>query len=442
MLEFNINGRLINLRKDVEQTPEQRKLIPQIEKLLILQSHGFDGWSVASKLSKLFMQYDPWLNIGGISTEFLEHYLSLNKYLLDGKRVSSLPEDAFYCNVCNEWHSKKHTNENILDGDGTHVCDRALKDDVYTCSNCHKKFVSLYDSFSGLCKECYEETQKYRIKRYHDNPPLKFYNENGLTSDNNGEFYGLELEVDKGGERNDISKDVVKLLNERVYTMHDGSLSNGFEIITQPHTEKALYDLNWKETFKWLIHKGYRSHDISTCGLHLHINRSVFKANNALTKMIYFYENNFNEILKVSRRDKGRADRWAGKYDYRDKIDMYDAFSILSQYDRMGEHSWRYKCVNLQKRNTVEIRIMRGTLNYNSFMACLDFMITVAKNSNKVKNVDSWEEWLDGISDNTKQYLSARRAFGYPPQEQDIEDDCYNMTNEEIRNMEEIVCAL
>ena len=440
MLEFNINDRLVNLEQGKQQTKEQVEMLPKINTLITLVLRHHMGWGVQCKLVDALMEYGCNRSVPSILEEYQEHMTLCDFKILDGKKVKALPSDSFYCNGCGEYHSTKHTNKVVL-SDGNIVCDRALKEQATTCRSCGKTFLSIFNDFNGLCRQCFEENQKYNIKRYHDTPPLKFYDEDGQTHNTSGEFYGLELEVDRGGERNDMSKDVIKLLHERVYTMHDGSLNNGFEIITHPHTEQALMDLNWRETFKWLIHKGYRSHDISTCGLHLHINRSVFKNSDALAKMIYFYENNFNEVIKVSRRDRDRANRWAGRY-YSSDIDMVGAYDILDRYDQQGSHDMRYKCVNLQKRNTVEIRIMRGTLNYNSFMACLDFMITVAKNSNKVTDVNSWEQWLDGISDNTKEYLSARQAFGYPPEEQVIEDDCYNMTNEEIRNMEEIVCAL
>ena len=443
MLEFNSEGRLVNLRLGVAQTPEQIELIPKIENILIAMAENVT-WRLADKLGELWRLYgDNSITINDILCQYTDHRCGLGLNVLDGKITTVTTDDVFFCSFCQEYHSLEHTDKHVLD-DGNVVCDRVMKTKVCKCRVCNKTFLQIYDPYEKMCRQCVEDARKYRIKRYHDNPILDFYNENGKTLDlNNEDFYGLELEVDRGGEDNDMSKDVIKLLQERVYTMHDGSLNNGFEIITHPHTEKALMNLNWKETFKWLIHKGYRSHDISTCGLHLHINRSVFKNEDSLAKMLYFYEKNFDEIIKVSRRELSRANRWAGRYcHYSDDVTLDKMHEILEDYDSRGEHDSRYKCVNLQKRHTVEIRIMRGTLNYNSFMACLDFMITVAKNSNKVRDIDNWEEWLEGINDNTKNYLSARRAFGYPPEEQVIEDDCYNMTKEEIKNMEEIVCAL
>ena len=43
------------------------------------------------------------------------------------------------------------------------------------------------------------------------------------------------------------------------------------------------------------------------------------------------------------------------------------------------------------------------------------------------------------IDENTKNYLIARRAFGFATEEY---DDCYNMSGEEIKELEDKVCAL
>lgn len=392
--------------------------------------------------------------------EKIEHFcetinLEDDRPFVDGEYYDSVPEDAFFCVVCNEYHKLGNTQSHELH-DGKLCCDRALElQMVRKCMDCGKLFFTYNNYFNyerKLCKECYEKQRKYEIKRYHDTPTLEYYDchngQNYITNRFLG-GYGVELEVDKGGESNNMSKDVIKLLQEEVYTMHDGSLSNGFEIITHPHTETALYNMNWEETFRWLISKGYRSHDIETCGLHLHISRELFDSEESIAKLVYFYNHYWADILKVSRRSSSRANRWAGTYSPIARLGwspsdftLEDARDIVAEYNRRGIHDMRYKAVNLQKGATVEIRVMRGTLNYSSFKACLDFMITTAKNSNKVTDVDDISQWLQGLKDETKEYLGVRKAFGYPPMEEETVDDCYNMTKEEKEELRRRVCAL
>lgn len=442
MLVFNEYGRLVDIKPcRITDGKEKLEVLKKIDLFLTILKSDYRV-RIERKLSEILRDVcGENTTLGDAYHEFIEYRRTHPPIVVDGKIKTTRPKDVFYCDYCREFHSFEHTTATKLD-DGNTVCAQALVCGVNVCAVCGKRFLGTI-MYNNMCRDCHQKEQKYNIKRYHDNPTLEFYDENGQTANTNGEFYGIELEVDRGGERNDMSKDVIKLMQDRVYTMHDGSLSNGFEIITHPHTEKAIKNLNWKDTFKWLIHKGYRSHDMNTCGLHVHINRSVFKDDASIIKMMYFYDKYFDEVRKVSRRDRNRASRWAGKYYYSDDVvTLSKCRSIYYDINANSDHDLRYKCVNLQKSNTVEIRIMRGTLNYDTFMASLDFIMTVAKNSNKVTDVDDWSQWLDGIEDNTKAYLCARNAFGYPPEERTIVDDCYNMTNEEIRNMEEIVCAL
>jgi hypothetical protein len=180
-----------------------------------------------------------------------------------------------------------------------------------------------------------------------------------------GRYMGLELEVevsDRGGRnRNDIIEQLHAHLNDdeigsRVWFEEDGSLSHGFEIISNPmgldtHTE----------FWQWLnddsLVKGLRSHDTSTCGLHIHINKSALTTMQ-IDKMNVFinHPDNSELIQKVSRR-------------------------YSTGYARIGQktlgkahHSHeRYEAFNITNTKTVELRIFKGTLKYTSLMAALEF---------------------------------------------------------------------
>lgn len=342
---------------------------------------------------------------------------------VDGKYVSRnmLTDNDFYCDYCREYHNTMHTDIYNTIGGG-HICERVAVNYFHRCSQC-----GLYDSRENMrytyssdcmCSRCYDKLEKYQIRGYHHSPALIGYDYDKETGKNvpmpmeNFKGYGIELEIDCAGESNITSKDVIQLLDDEVYTMHDGSIDDGFEIVTHPHTEDALYNMNWADTFKWLLKKGYRSHDVDTCGLHMHISRKLFKDNESICKMMYFYEKFSQDVIKMSRRTHDRVDRWAGFYSsprLLTKSYIIDAFNAYN----FGGHSSRYKCVNLTNRNTVEIRIMRGTLKLETFLATLDFIITVAKNSNNIswEDINNQELWLKGLKDSTVDYLTSRRAF-------------------------------
>ena len=342
--------------------------------------------------------------------------------IVDGKYVSRtmLTDHDFYCHYCQEYHNEEFTDkfETI---DHTYVCERVSRNNFLRCTQCGLHFQRGTGNYYGsdiMCNSCYGRVAKYQIRGYHHSPNLIGYDYDKETGKNvqvpmeNFKGYGIELEIDSAGESNVTSKDVIQLLDEEVYTMHDGSLNNGFEIVTHPHTEDALYNMNWADTFKWLLKKGYRSHDVSTCGLHMHISRKLFKDNEAICKMMYFYEKFRNHIVKLSRRTSDRVDRWAGFYSMPHRLTKSYIIDCFNAYN-CGGHSCRYKCVNLTNSNTIEIRIMRGTLKIETFLATLDFIITVAKNANKIswEDIDNQELWLKGLKDSTVDYLISRRAF-------------------------------
>ena len=180
-----------------------------------------------------------------------------------------------------------------------------------------------------------------------------------------GRYLGLELEVEVSDRGSRSLSQAVEELNthlnddnvgSNVWFEEDGSLSHGFEIISNPmgldtHTE----------FWQWLnddsLVKGLRSHDTSTCGLHIHINKSALTTMQ-IDKMNVFinHPDNAELIKKVSRR-------------------------YASGYARIGEktlgkaHSSyeRYEAFNITNNKTVELRIFKGTLKYTSLMAAIEF---------------------------------------------------------------------
>ena len=50
-------------------------------------------------------------------------------------------------------------------------------------------------------------------------------------------FFGVELEIDGGGEYTDNAESILSIANweqNLIYCKHDGSLDEGFEIVTHP----------------------------------------------------------------------------------------------------------------------------------------------------------------------------------------------------------------
>ena len=322
--------------------------------------------------------------------------------------------DIWYCYYCNEYHSKTipKYRYNYIHNICKLGCYKA-----YYCESCGDRFSGNNLSRQyGCCSACasYEKlVEKTKVNSYHYQPEVRFYTQPEYYVKDGKDFKGcgIELEVDIGGERNDMSAMAVNMLKDEIYVKHDGSLCNGFEIVTYPHTYEALMSMNWKNTLRELMLYGYKSHDSNRCGLHMHISRTLFNQT-AVPKLMYFYDKFRNDLLLFARRDRERADRWARAWITEPNNITYDnECEKYATFNECGRHDYRYRAVNIINRNTVEIRLVRGTLNYDSFSACCEFIYKTALNANNVTNLDDLSQWFKGLSENCLTYMKKRHCF-------------------------------
>ena len=119
----------------------------------------------------------------------------------------------------------------------------------------------------------------------------------------------------------------------------------------------------------------------------------------------------WNELLRFSRRTQYQLDRWAARYGRKD-----DPKDVLRS---AKSHAERYTCVNLTPSNTIEFRIFRGTLKYNTLIATLQLVETLcdvafALSDDEVKAI-TWSEFVSNLYEDTVpeliQYLKERRLY-------------------------------
>ena len=136
---------------------------------------------------------------------------------------------------------------------------------------------------------------------------------------------------------------------------------------------------------------GATSHDTTTCGLHIHFTRSFFNEE-AENKIITIFERFQNELIRFSRRKYSEIMHWT-KFNATDlkNIDVENVKKIKPAY-----LSGRYNCINLTNRKTIECRLFRGTLKYETFIACFELLDNIiayvlnepTENINKCKFID------------------------------------------------------
>ena len=283
-----------------------------------------------------------------------------------------LENETTLCACCGQriWLTDNAGNDN------TPLCQTCYDQSYMTCSECGRLIhcedsYYLDDSDEPLCLTCLEEANRDVIQGYYYKPEPIFYG-------TGPRYFGVELEIDEGGERGDYASQILSQANvdftERLYCKHDGSLSNGFELVTHPMSlEYHQEEMPWPEVLRTARSLGYRSHQTQTCGLHVHLSRKAFgeteaEQEPAIARILYFVEKHWEELLKFSRRTPRQLERWAARYGYKDRPQE------ILEHAKKGSHAGRYSCVNLENRATIEFRMFRGTLKLNSLLATLQMV--------------------------------------------------------------------
>ena len=300
--------------------------------------------------------------------------------------------------------------------DYTTLCASCYHNHYTRCSCCdallHEDDVYHLDGYD-YCNDCYhDEVDKCRsIHDYGYKPEPIFY------GDDSSRYFGVELEIDGAGKDSDNADELLAIANrdaECVYIKSDGSLDDGMEIVTHPMSLEYHKQFCWEDIMKKAIYLGYRSHQTCTCGLHLHVNRSCLgddqeEQDLVIGHILLFVEMHWNELLKFSRRSEYSMSRWASRYGY-EKTGR----EILDKAKKGG--NGRYAAVNLCNYATIEFRLFRGTLKYNTLVAALelvDAICDVAMNysEEEISNM-SWSEFVSSIeAPELITYLKERRLY-------------------------------
>ncbi|BAQ85354.1 hypothetical protein [uncultured Mediterranean phage uvMED] len=218
---------------------------------------------------------------------------------------------------------------------------------------------------------------------------------------------GFELEVEQktgdGKLVGDMAEDVtmyskdVKTKEPFLYCMQDGSLSNGFEIASLPFTESYYKNIIYrkrmmKNVLSILRGEGYRSYNTRNCGMHIHVNRNSFTGDVHLYKFHLMFYKNEEFIGWFSNRNPENLERWSNVYGVsKDRI--------RNRIKRKS--SPKFYAVHITPKNTVEIRIFRGTLDFKAFCKNIEFVFALKEFSSRysIRNMKAGRfiRWLKTI---------------------------------------------
>lgn len=304
------------------------------------------------------------------------------------------------------------------------LCGNCYGNHYTNCDRCSALISAgdtYYDDSSDdtICHSCYLEQQKNcHIHEYAYKPEPIFYGDGDR-------YFGVELELDDGGRNGDSADRLTEIANsdaENIYIKSDSSLEDGLEIVTLPMSlDYHLQHMPWKPIMEKAIELGYLSHRTSTCGLHVHVSRAAFgetteRQEERISRVLYFIEHHWAEMLRFSRRTQNQLNRWAARYGYKDRPrDILDAAK--------KDYGGRYTCVNLHNYGTIEFRIFRGTLKYNTLAATLQLVneicnVAVSMSDDSL-SILSWSGFVGGLDavscPELIQYLKERQLYVNEP---------------------------
>ena len=291
----------------------------------------------------------------------------------------SLDVETCNCDNCNE---ATPTAETTRISCGEIYCDTCMNDVTFCCDNCGGYFHENDYGSNGNCENCEElydddddsdrsKCENHpKVNDHGDSKDLVFIDSENLTRKT--PLFGIELEVEyKGTNAKEAMDNVVYEAGTLFHLESDGSLSNGFEMVSDalPLSEHLNRDDKYKQLFANLSKNIFRSHDVSTCGLHVHISRKYLKEDE-IKFICDFVANNRQFFKKLARRNE-------------------NDYCIYKDYKRNKEENERYSAINLQNEDTLEFRIFKGTLKLESFMSSIELVDAVyqfAISKVKVKN--------------------------------------------------------
>ena len=353
-------------------------------------------------------------------------YRAHNAYLSDvveavdaqGEPVQAHKHCAFRCMTC---LTSKLGNHTYLDGAVIcfPCCDDEIENGDYSqCENCSEWFSECHYSDArdlSLCTTCYDEGwdcsecyqtinegefhECYRhgfIYDYSYKPKPEFYGHADY-------HFGFELEVEDNAGRGTQqgAELVLDALGDRVYCKHDGSLDDGFEIVSHPHSFEQLENLDWN-FLNQLRNRGYRSWDTNTCGLHVHISRTAFEKNG---KRDEGHELRFQKLIyDNSRMVEAIAGRSSSYARFKDK-------GYLVPKIKNGQQADRYEAVNSFNDATLEVRVFRGSLRKQRILSAIEFLhaATEYTRNMRINPKDkqlSWYRFMAYVLDNQDKYAN------------------------------------
>lgn len=305
--------------------------------------------------------------------------------------TACVTQHYYTCSACQVQYAKDPA---YTDGDSLY-CSKCVSA-FCVCGGCgvrkppkHLTPLGLYTLCESCRAEYTPETDGHSAK-----PEPHFYTSRTLAAylhaARPGELYmGVELEIDDGRRARTLCRDLSTF--PQLYLKRDGSLSAlGIEVVSHPATlEVHKKQYAWDSVLGLCRKHDYKSFDAKqSCGIHIHINRSFMDARYNKPDTVVLADDSETSVnfMKLLCFVYGHAAQYKLLAQRENK--EYAAFSTVHRARDIGPTTnlrkcarlkqpgdlLRYQALNFNNADTVEWRIFRGTLHYETFMAYLELV--------------------------------------------------------------------
>lgn len=287
-----------------------------------------------------------------------------------GECFDNFSERTSQCGSCSHYF---YTEEVTYDDhDDTDYCDSCYRDTWRECDECGREYSpgrGTHNCFRGIHYYSYKP-----VPIFHGKAPY---------------YFGIELEVEQVDTDYSVESGVAiveNTLGKRAYLKEDGSLENGFEIVTHPHSLAEFQEsVDWGFLTR-LKGEGFRSWDTSSCGLHVHISRTAFADDNHLLRFMKFIYDNKGAVRTLAGRSS-------------DYAKFSDSGRLVSKVKQGITSDGHMSAVNTENDETIEVRVFRGSLRKERVLSAVEFCHAAIEHTRDMKIVPkekplSWTKFL------------------------------------------------
>jgi len=281
--------------------------------------------------------------------------------------------DLSYCEDCGGTFPN---NEMVsVYGGDSHVC-QGCRDEEYYFHESSDQYVayndeeySEFDDDEGDPDSDFEGVYRYDFDVMDRLHKMKLPYEQRITRKTL--LAGLECEWEARNDCPHDFPDQIDNLFDNKYCMFkgDGSLRNGFEMVTAPCTlayhrkqiDKLFDWEHWTDNDKNTYVKAWNT---DTCGIHVHLNRGSFTGSQ------------IGKILQIVNEDMNRnfIEAVAGR-----KANDYAKFKQKSIAEGSQRDYSKYESVNTAHSQSIELRIFRGNVTKNGILRVLEFSFALGE---------------------------------------------------------------